>query len=116
MSAKTDELKAWLASSGFTVTANPMRHELNDCEWYAYRRLSSPAHDCECNDRPPQIIVHPHSFSVNDRTIESVEVEITGECGNWWKLTGYGVACEELPGKLAGIEVNLIAAWNALAD
>jgi hypothetical protein len=115
MSDKTDALKTWLAQNGFKVAANPMRHELNDCEWYAYRRLATPARDCECNDKPPQIIVKPHSFEISERVIESAEVEVTGEQGNWWNLTAYGIRCEELPGKIAAIEADLIAAWNAIS-
>ena len=95
----------------------------NGCNWYAYRRSTLPARECECNEgKPAQIVVRPHLFlrasaPTPSGAWESVEVDVTGEAsGLWWKLQAYSLKPEELRDRLPDIEAALIAAWNALKE
>lgn len=114
-----DELREWLTSQGFRAAEDGLRHDGNQCNWYAYKRSAIPARECECNDgKPMQIVVKPHRFlhhSAPGGAWESVEVDVTGEVGGlWFKLQAYSVTQDELRERLGEIERNLIAAWNAL--
>ncbi len=117
-----DDLREWLESQGFRVSQDYMQRE-NGCNWYAYRRSTLPARECECNDGTPmQIVVRPHLFKhasapTPSGAWESVEVDVTGEAsGLWWKLQAYSLKPEELRDRLPDIEAALIAAWNALKE
>lgn len=115
MSDNLLNLREWLAANGFRVEANPLRDPSNECAWYAFKRTSHPSRECECNDgKPAQIVVTPHAFTMRDRPHESVEVEVCGQYGCWWRLTAYSISPAELPAHLPSIEASLIAAWNAL--
>lgn len=111
-----NDLNAWLVTHGFRIAANQFRRDMNDCDWYAYRRSNIPARECETNDgKPAQIVVYPSSFTFDGRLHESVEVEVCGEAsGVWWKLQAYSLSPADVPEKLSTVEESLIAAWNAL--
>lgn len=108
-----DELKLWLESEGFTVGKNHLNFEMNNVGWYAWRRIEGT--DCECNDKPPSLVIWPYSMVNYGETFESVEIEITGERkGVWWKLKAYAIQAKELKEKLPMIENTLVYAWNGL--
>ena len=109
------ELKTWLEADGFRIAPDRHTWYQRDDGWYAYRRSSIPARECETNDgKPAQIIVYPYP-SFNAAGSDDVEVELCGEAGGiWWKLRGIGIAVDDLPAKLPAVEAGLVAAWNAL--
>lgn len=111
-----DSLRNWLIEQGFKVASDTL-HETG-CNWYAYRRSSLPARECECNEgKPMQIVARPFSRDIDGVTWESVEVDVTGEAiGMWFKLMAYSLPENELKKRLPEIEASLIAAWNALEN
>jgi hypothetical protein len=109
------KLRVTLESQGFTTGANNLAGQHNDCRWYAWRRLPAGARDCDCNEKPPSLIVTPHLFSMRDRQYASVEVSVTGQKDNpWFALKAYSIGVDELPESLPQIEAALLRAWNAL--
>lgn len=113
-----DGLREWLIAQGFRVAPDSLGRD-NGCNWYAYRRSTIQARECECNDgKPMQIVVRPFRLehaSAPGGVWESAEVDVTGEAGShWYKLTCYSLKHSELMGRLHEIEAALIAAWNAL--
>lgn len=108
-----DDLREWLQGQGFKIEHDALRSRENRCDWYAWRRSSLPARECECNDG--KIVLRPHSLSLSDRLIESVDVELCGQYGSWWNLKAYSMMPADIPRNLASIERSLVRAWNALA-
>lgn len=111
------ELREWLVARGFSIS--PFRtSDLNQCNWYAYKRSAIPARECECNDgKPMQIVVNPYRIeSMGAGPWDSAEVNVTGEAGGtWFALKAYSLKPDELMERFDRIEASLIAAWNALA-
>lgn len=106
----------WLQDNGFKVGTDNLAAQENECKWYAWRSLPAGARDCECNDKPPSLIVTPHLFTMRDRQYTSVEVGITGQhAGTWFHLKAYSIGVDELPSQLPRIESALTSAWIALA-
>jgi len=112
-----DELRGWLIKQGFRCAPDSLKYRDNECNWYAYRRSELAARRCECNseDAGMQIVVKPSMLWLGDNKHESVEIELCGEAaGVWWKLSAYGLKLNEVPERMADIEVSLVAAWNSL--
>lgn len=112
-----EELKARLYEIGFKMEDN--RDEpSNKVRWRAYRTLPTQV-ECQCNDRPPVLIVHPFMFDgflQRDGIImRSVEFAITGELanGDWLNSKVYAVAVDKALAKLPDIERTLVAVWEA---
>lgn len=109
------QLRVWLDAEGFSFGRQDRRQQMNDCDWYAWRRSNLDARECECNGPKVQIVINPYSFRMNDYQSESVEVDVTGEAGGmWWKLTAYSLKPQEFMVRLPEIEAALISAWNAI--
>ncbi len=115
-----DDLREWLSTEGFQLGPNQFASRENECNWYAWRRSEIEARRCECNDdkQGVQIVVTPHRFDLGSMpTVESVEVDITGEAdGRWHKIQAYGIKPDDLKRSLPDVEAALIRAWNALAN
>ena len=111
-----DELRTHLEASGWKIAPNPLRSDSNGATWYAYRRTTLPARECECNDgKPMQAVIWPHHLIVNGDVWHSAEIEVCGEAGGrWYKLRAYGMQPGEAADGLADVEAALIRAWNAL--
>lgn len=110
-----DQLRAWLADLGFDF-GNQFRDQMNECDWYAWRRSKLDARDCDCNEGRMQIVLTPYACEHDDTRWESVEVDVTGECdGVWYKLQAYSMTPAELVARLDDVEAALIRAWNSLA-
>lgn len=111
--ASLDDLRPFLRAHGYRIEdPNPLRYPDNEVTWYAYRPGDGP--DCECNDKPPSLIVLPYKRSANPE-YESVMVEIRGEAnGVWWMLNAYSLRPGEVLARLDAIERALLAAWAAL--
>lgn len=112
-----DDLREWLISQGFKCSIDHLGHQHNACNWYAYRKSSFEARECECNGgKSMQVVAKPFRLvleGAKDHT--SVELEVTGEAGGiWYKLSAYSLSQEEIRDRLGDIEQSLIAAWNAL--
>ncbi len=110
------ELLTWLELRGFSFAKSQFPGKTNDAGWYAWRRTAIyPVRECECNGAKMQLVVNPYSHSLDGKTWESVEVDVTGECdGIWYKLTAYSLSPKEFAGRLDQIEASLVRAWNAL--
>jgi len=111
-----DDTRAWLESQGFRIAAQyGDAYQMNQCNWYAYRRTQLDARECECNDgKPMQIVVRPYSFKRNGIDGASLEIEVCGQFDEWFKLMAYSISPDEAVEKLPQIERKLISAWNAL--
>lgn len=111
-----DELKEALTVIGFRHARKPIFNEVyNTCNWYAYRKISQTFVNCECNDKPPSLIIEPSYMTVNGRAHDTCEVIITGERDNvWFQLKAYGIKASELIERLPKVEAALVAAWNNL--
>lgn len=53
------ELRDWLAAYGWIIAPNPLAS--TGVRWYAWRSLTLPARDCDHNDKPPCLLLHPAS-------------------------------------------------------
>lgn len=109
------QLRDWLEQQGFGFGNNQFRGQMNDCDWYAWRRSKLSARDCDRNGPKMQIVVTPHSCNRDGKQWESVEADVTGECdGIWYKLQAYSLTPAELVTRLDEIETALVTAWNSL--
>lgn len=112
-----DDLREWLVSQGFTICTDHI-HINRGCNWYACRKTTLEARECETNEgKPMQLVANP--YQVWDHQLgqywRSVEVDVTGEAGGvWYTLKAYSLRPKELRERLPEIERRLIAAWNAL--
>lgn len=110
------ELKTWLGAQGFRFGSNPLRALHNDCEWYAWRRSSLAARECETNGHKCQLVITPYRYESGSEERESVNFDVTGEtAATWFKLEAYGLSPTEARDRLPAIESALVRAWNALA-
>lgn len=108
-----EEIKVWLESEGFTIGRDNMKSEMNTVDWYAWRRIDGI--DCECNDKPPSLVIWPYRYNHSGQIFEPAEIEIIGKRkGVWWKLKAYAIQAEDVKEKLPMIEKNLVHAWNGL--
>lgn len=109
------QLHDWLEGQGFNFGKQDAHKHLNQCSWYAWRRIKINTRECECNGPKVQLVITPYSFVTSDYKSESVEVDLTGEAGGvWWKLTAYSMKPSEIIERLDEIETSLANAWNSL--
>ena len=106
-------LRTKLETLGFTTGQNHQSMPENECRWYAWRPLAG-GRDCECNEKPPSLIVTPYLYTIRDRQYTSTEVAVTGQRGEWFHIKAYSVNPEALPEALPQIEAAIGRAWNAL--
>lgn len=111
-----ESLQDWLIADGYRLAQNVFDKELNQCDWYAYRRARYPALPCECNDEKDlQVVVNPFCFHSHGIDHESVEMEVTGEAGGqWYSLKAYGIRQDGFEEKMYQAELSLVQAWNNL--
>lgn len=111
-----DELREWLIKRGYKTAPYSLADEFNACKWYAYKRVSPGARECECNKRSPIVCVFPNGMKMpHGGYHESVMVDVTGKYSDlWWKLQSYSMTVEQCRERLGDIEANLMAAWDAL--
>ncbi len=111
---RLDELKQWLSDRGFHFSDAPSWQNQNP-GWYAWRKSDIPARECECNEyKKQQINIIPYSNRHQGIDFESVEVEICGQAGCWWKLKAYSLTPAEFVRDFDQVESSLVAAWNAI--
>jgi hypothetical protein len=104
----------WLQENGFRVETNHQASIENECKWYAWRQLDG-ARDCDLNEKPPSLIVHPHLLTMRDRQYAGVELSVTGQhAGPWFTLKAYSIGVDELAAHLSQVEGALRRAWAAL--
>jgi hypothetical protein len=113
-----DILKNFLELNGFKF--QPWSHltdDRNTIKWIAYRPINHDLRDCECNDKPPQLVINPYEWFMNDNHHFSCEIEITGEYnGLWFQLKSYSISLEDIMTNLDGIELMLSRSWNAIKE
>jgi hypothetical protein len=112
-----EDLQAWLIAQGFKCEVDSLSHNMNECNWYAYRRSNRPARRCECNNDKEgiPIVIKPSTFTLDGTRHESVTVELCGEAnGAWWNIQAYSLGIGEVKDRLGELELGLITAWNAL--
>ena len=112
-----ETLKSELESAGWHVGKKLFHDDSERCHWYAWnptRPTDWP--DCECNDKPPAISLHPSSFEINGATHSGVQFELCGELhGRWHKLKMYSVSLDESIEAIPSATAFLGAAWKAIA-
>lgn len=109
------QLKQELEQLGFKIYSNDLLDPSNLSRWYACRRSSEPMRNCECNDKPPQLIIQPHYYVFNKFSHRTCEVYMVGELdGVWYDIKAYSLLPEEMLEKLNLIEDRLINAWGGL--
>lgn len=110
-----EHLKAHLAAQGFRFGKQPLWQTHNECQWYAWRRTSLPARECETNGNKCQLVVTPYRYEAGSEEHESVTLDVTGEAGGlWYKLEAYSMKPREAFDQLSAVEAALVRAWNAL--
>lgn len=108
-----EQLHDWLKDQGFSF--GRQTRQMNECDWYAWRRSALPARPCDCNGPGLQLVINPYAMRLDGTLHESVEVEVTGEAGEiWWKLLAYSMKPADLVARLTDVEAALVAAWNAV--
>ena len=88
---------------------------LHDCDFTMYRCTTfSNTKYCLCNDKVPQILVKGYSYTANDKTHFSYEVELCQENNlGWVNFNYYGISLEDLISKFHKYEESLIKSWEA---
>lgn len=110
-----EQLRDWLEHQGFRFGKNLFCGQMNDCDWYAWRRSKLAERDCDCNGTKVQIVLTPYSYERCGKRWESVEADITGESsGVWYKLKAYSMTPAEMKARLDEVEAALTRAWNSL--
>ncbi len=113
-----DELKAALSDAGWRIENNRLRGEYNECSWYAWHANRPSAWpDCQCNDKPPSLIIMPSYTRLPDgQEFSGVDIDLTGEMnGRWFKLKMYSVNTDEVLQAAEEAKRTLGAAWTAIA-
>lgn len=117
-----DELRGELNKIGYTIYADNLKAKENKCNWIACKPTHLKARNCECNDKPPQIVIKPYWYLFSDEDgYRSVEVGVTGEAGGqWYEFKAYAVSPDELMNDLESslykLECKLIKAWDSLEE
>lgn len=108
------ELKQKLEELGFKIYDNDLLDQANLSRWYACRRIPDIRH-CDCNEKPPQLVIQPHYYVFDYYPHRTCEVFIVGEYdGVWYELKAYSLLPEEMLEKLDAIEAKLVGAWEGL--
>ena len=80
---------------------------------YFWRKSSGL--DCECNEKPPTLVVEQWKF--DDLPVKNYTVELRGEAGGvWYSVSAFTVREPDLLDCLAAIEKRLTLAWNAIVS
>lgn len=109
-----EQLKTALADQGFSFGVDHLRN--TGIDWYAWRRLTNVP-DCQCNDKPPSLVIYPYHVRLQDRDWFSVEIEVTGQIHDerWIKAKLYSVPMDEAIAHLPHAERVLSVVWNSAA-
>lgn len=114
-----DDLKAALIAAAWRVEKNYMTHDYNLADWYAWRpKLPEGWPDCECNDKPPALMLWPSAGVVPNtgQIYSGAEFEVCGELhGRWFKLRSYSYRLDEVIEAAPQATAHLGAAWIAIA-
>lgn len=109
------QLRDWLEQQGFYIEENKLYGQINDCNWYAWRRSKLDTRACDHNGPKIQIVLTPYSYEYGGTRWETVKVDITGKHnGIWYRLQAYSLSPAELMARLDEIETALVSAWNSL--
>jgi hypothetical protein len=118
-----DDFRAQLEAAGWRIGRDSLKAAGNVCNWYAWKRGGIDGPDCECNDKPPSLMVWPHLFdgawadAHNVKNTGSVTLEICGERGGQWlKFHVYSLTPAVFFDRLALASAQLTAAWRAAAE
>lgn len=117
MAETIDHLKAELQTAGWRFARNSDYPRTNNCDWYAWMpKRPQEWPDCECNDKPPAVSLHPFIFTMDGRTHDSCEFQLTGQMhGRWYTLKMYSVGIDEAMQAAPEAIASLGAAWKAIA-
>lgn len=117
MTDTIEELKAELKTAGWRFAKKPMLSPLDRCDWYAWMpKRPADWPDCDCNDKPPSLTLHPSCIEINDRLHTSVEFDLCGEKhGRWHALKVYPINLDEAIDAIPKATQHLGAAWKAIA-
>ncbi len=114
-----DAMREWLLSRGFKLVVGAS-HAYRGCNWYAWRKSTLPAEECELNQQPTmQIVIYPWRLEQTDApgggAWESAQINVSGQAGGqWFSLEATSLTDKELRRRLDFVERSLVAAWNAL--
>jgi hypothetical protein len=114
------------------MNAEKLREELTTLGWKVYdggkSYPASPVHgpgtpgwyacisprvgpDCECNDKPPQIVLEPYIPNVSGEV--TVELSLCAQMrGVWWNVKCYSLTGEELLSRFNELSVDLLMFWQ----
>lgn len=111
------KLRTDLEAAGWRFGRNGDYPRTNECEWYAWMpKRPADWPDCECNDKPPAVSLHPFLFTANGKTHDSSEFQLTGQMhGRWYTLKLYSVGLEEAMQAAPEAIASLGTAWKAMA-
>lgn len=105
------DLQGFLAGEGFLFAKDSCRSPVNECDWYAYRKIVAPMVDGDANQQH-QLLIFP--FQRGD--FESIDISLVAEKSACWNLRAYSLSSDDVLKSLGEIEARLVAAWNALAS
>lgn len=116
-----EQIRAYLIDRGYTEFPVSRADGLTAVANFTRRVKREEAAPCLCNDAKVQHVVQVNEFSHKKHHYRGVTVSITGEVQlasagtSWVNLKYYNVKYEQLEAKLPEIEIDLLAAWNAVA-
>lgn len=104
------ELRAALEADGWRFGKDAFARNRKP-DWYAWKRAKT--RNCECNSKPPAIVIYPSDDVINGHQLNGMEIEICGEIGGrWYKFLSYGMKIGT--DEIESASKALIRAWEAL--
>ena len=110
----TTKLQEYLKSAGWRIDKKPMQDQMDKCDWYAWQpKCPDDWPDCECNDKPPSLVITPTVFDVPG----SVTFSLRGQMGGqWYCLKMYSVPMDDAMQTIGKATSGLGAAWKVIAQ
>lgn len=111
-----EQVTDWLESKGFRKYRNtPARvFDLDYILCKTYREFGVP--DCQCNDKPPQIVVELYRFEFHNQSPhQCIKLEITGaDSSGQWPHISYSLQLNEIEENFDKLVEKLYGAWAQL--
>lgn len=114
---KLATLREELQAAGWRIAHKPISDASDLCEWYAWQpQRPKDWPDCECNDKPPSLTLHPFLFQMREHLHGGAEISLCGEMhGQWYDLKLDSVRLEDAIATVPTAKRSLGAAWIAIA-
>lgn len=107
-----NEFHETLDAQGYRFGANHLVD--SGVDWYAWKTADG-AENCDANDKPPSICIHPYQINVHGNELTSCEISIVADAGQdtWCNFKIYSVPLDRAINERKTLERLLVSAWNS---